>query len=80
MAVDGRNRHYRWAEIRREHFEQTARGCRLPDASALIDELIARTPHAIAEVADDLPANFPVDLASTICDGLKQAADTLGHR
>ena len=80
MAVDGRNRHYRWAEIRREHFEQTARGCRLPDASALIDELIARTPHAIAGVADDLPANFPVDLASTICDGLKQAADTLGHR
>ena len=79
MAVDGRNRHYRWAEIRREHFEQMAQDCRLPDAPALIDELIARTPHAIAEVADDLPANFPADLASTICDGLKQAADTLGH-
>ena len=37
------------------------------------------TSASIAEVADDLPANFPVDLASTICDGLKQAADTLGH-
>ena len=77
MAIDGKNRHYKWAEIRREHFEQTALDCRLPDAPALIDELVARTPQAIAEVADDLPANFPEDLASTIFEGLKQAADTL---
>ncbi len=79
MAVNGKNRHYKWAEIRREHLEHTAQECRLPDAPALIDELVARTPHAIAAVADDLPANFPADLASTIFDGLKQAADTLGH-
>jgi serine/threonine-protein kinase HipA len=44
MAIDGKNRHYKWAEIRREHFEQTAQACRLPDAPALIDELVARTP------------------------------------
>ncbi len=79
MAVDGKNRHYKWAEIRREHFEHTAQGCRLPDAPALIDELVARTPHAIVEVANELPANFPADLANTIFDGLKQAAVTLGH-
>lgn len=79
MAVDGRNRHYKWAEIRREHFEQTAQGCRLPDAPALIDELVAATPQAIAEVADDLPANFPEDLAGAVFDGLKQAAEKLGH-
>lgn len=77
MAIDGKNRHYQWADIRREHFEQTALDCRLPDAPALIDELVARTPQAIAEVADDLPASFPEDLASTIFEGLKQAADTL---
>jgi serine/threonine-protein kinase HipA len=80
MAIEGKNRHYKWAEIRREHFEQTAQACRLPDAPALIDELVARTPPAIAEAADDLPADFPDDLASTIFEGLKQAADKLGHR
>lgn len=80
MAVDGKNRHYKWSEIRRGHFEQTAQGCRLPDAPALIDALLARTPRAIAEVADDLPASFPEDLASAIFGGLKQAADTLGKR
>lgn len=54
MAIDGKNRHYKWAEIRREHFEQTALNCRLPDAPALIDELVTQTLQAIAEVADDL--------------------------
>lgn len=79
MAVDGKNRHYKWAEIRREHFEQTARGCRLPDAPALIDELLAATPLAIAMAADSLPADFPADLAGAVFDGLKQAAEKLGH-
>lgn len=80
MAVDGKNRHYKWAEIRREHFEQTALGCRLPDAPALIDELITATPPAIAQVADKLPADFPADLAGAVFDGLRQAADKLGWR
>ena len=79
MAVDGKNRHYKWAEIRREHFEQTAQRCRLPDAPALIDELVGRTPQAIAKVTDSLPANFPADLADAIFEGLKQASEKLGH-
>lgn len=77
MAVDGKNRHYKWAEIRRAHFEQMAQSCRLPDAPALIDELVAATPPAIAEVADNLPANFPEDLAGAVFDGLTQAAEAL---
>lgn len=80
MAIDGRNRHYKWAEIRREHFEQTAQDCRLPDAPALIDELVAATPSAIAQAAGDLPGGFPEGLASAIFDGLVQAAEKLGHR
>ncbi len=80
MAVDGRNRHYKWAEIRREHFEQTAQACRLPDAPALIDELVTATPQAIAQAADDLPGGFSEDLAGAVFDGLMQAAEKLGKR
>ncbi len=52
-------RHCTWAEIRCEHFEHPAQDCRLPDAPALIDELVAATPQAITEVADSLLAGFP---------------------
>ncbi len=79
MAIDGKNRHYKWSEIHRNHFEQTAQRCHLPDAPALIDELVARTPQAIAEVAAKLPTNFPDDLAKSIFNGLSQAANALGN-
>ena len=78
MAVDGKNRHYKWPEIRRDHFEQTAKRCHLPDAPALIDELITRTPKAIAEVAAKLPFDFPEALAKSIFDGIYRAANALG--
>ena len=80
MAIDGKNRHYKWSEIRRDHFEQTALRCHLPDAPALIDELVARTPLAITEAATKLPANFPEDLANFVFDGLSEAANVLGRR
>ena len=77
MAIDGKNRHYKWSEIRREHFEQTAQRCHLPDATALIDALVSRTPQAIAEVAANLPTNFPEDMAQSIFNGLSLAATNL---
>lgn len=59
MAVWRKNRHYRWGEMRRAHFEATAADCKLADAGALIDELIARTPQAIEAVQGALPKAFP---------------------
>ncbi|MDP3440416.1 MAG: hypothetical protein U0989_04365 [Azonexus sp.] len=59
MAIDGKNRHYKWSEIRRNHFEQTAQHCHLPDAPALIDELVARTPQAIADGGYQTTCEFP---------------------
>ena len=79
MAIDGKNRHYKWSEIRRDHFELTAQRCHLPDVPVLIDDLVARTPQAIAEVAANLPTNFPEDLAQSIFNGLSQAATALGR-
>lgn len=77
MAVWRQNRHYRWAEIRREHFEQSAADCKLPGAADIIDALIERTPGAIAAVSGALPKDFPAAVAEPIFAGLEQAAKAL---
>lgn len=77
MTVWRKNRHYRWSEIRRAHFEATAADCKLADAGALIDELIARTPRAIETVQGALPKGFPATVAAPIFAGLRAAATAL---
>ena len=81
MAVWGSNRHYKWREIRRSHFEQTARQCGLgrwiPD---LIEDLVERTPGVIQRVSGDLPHGFPDAVSSPILDGLASAARRLKQR
>jgi len=77
MAVWGKNRHYKWAEIRRAHLEHTAADCKVPNYSSIIDELIARTPAAIAQVIGALPRHFPAAVAEPIFAGLKEAAASL---
>lgn len=79
MAVWGKNRHYRWSEIRREHFLKTASDCKLPDAAMIIDGLIEAAPGAIDKVARRLPAKFPLQVADPIFDGLRQAAKMLSR-
>jgi len=77
MAVWGKNRHYRWSEIRREHFLKTASDCKLPDAAMIVDGLIEAAARAIDKVARRLPAKFPMQVADPIFDGLRQAAKML---
>ena len=80
MAVWGANRHYQWREIRRPHFEQTARDCGLGHSvRELIDELVERTPEVIRQVSAALPAGFPDAVSSPILKGLEQAARQLGR-
>lgn len=81
MAVWGDNRHYKWREIRRSHFERTAKDCGLgSSAQALIDELIERTPKVIEQVRATIPADYPEAVAASILDGLAQAAQRLKQR
>ncbi len=80
MAVWGANRHYRWAEIRRTHFEYTAHACHVPGAAHLIDELVARTPAALAQVMSTLPARFPAAIAEPIFAGVRRAAKALAAK
>ena len=79
MAVWGNSRHYRWKEIRREHFEKTAIDCGLGGVAApIIDELAARTADVIEQLAARLPRGFPDSVAGPIFTGLSAAARRLG--
>ena len=81
MAVWGRNRHYRWREIRRSHFEHTGAACGLGHAvRALLDELIESTPGVIERVAAALPPGFPEAVSGPILGGLADAARRLKQR
>lgn len=78
MAVWGKHRHYKRQEIRRSHFEHTAAACGLGScASRLIDELVERTPEAIAQVSSRLPSGFPESVSTPILEGLAKAAAAL---
>lgn len=78
MALRGKNKHYRLDEIRREHFNTTARACGFgPDMNGLLDETIEATPRVIAQVGNELPKDFPIHLFEAVTEGLERAARML---
>ncbi|WP_306846760.1 type II toxin-antitoxin system HipA family toxin [Luteibacter jiangsuensis] len=79
MALLGKNRHYEMHGIQRRHFNSTAQEVGFGStAEPIIEELLARTPAAIAEVQADLPRDFSPRVAESILGGLEQAATALG--
>lgn len=78
MALSGKNRHYHMHTIMRRHFNSTARRLGYgEDAEALIQELVARTPAAIAQVQAELPPGFSQQVADKVLGGLQRAAQAL---
>lgn len=78
MALSGKNRHYHMHTIVRRHFNSTARKLGYgEDAEALIQELVARTPAAIAQVQAELPPGFSPQVADEVLGGLLRAAQAL---
>ena len=79
MALLGKNRHYKMQGVRRSHFNSTARKVGYAaTAEPIIEEILARTAAAIAEVQADLPQGFSPRVLDAILGGLEQAARTLG--
>ena len=80
MAVTGQNRHYEWNRILRRHWISTARLCGIAQdvVQTMIDELIANTPAAIAQVTAALPPTFPAQVADAVFAGMRTAATRLG--
>jgi serine/threonine-protein kinase HipA len=72
MAVVGSNRHYRWQEIHRRHWIETAKKCRFPESEAIavLDDCVSSTERIVDEVANSLPEGFPERVAKPILDGL----------
>ncbi|NYF20977.1 serine/threonine-protein kinase HipA [Xanthomonas sp. JAI131] len=78
MALLGKNKHYAMYSIQRRHFSSTAQRVGYAStAEPLIEEILARTPGAIAEVRADLPQDFSPRVADAILGGLEQAAAAL---
>jgi serine/threonine-protein kinase HipA len=74
MALLGTNKHYRVAEMDRRRFNVTAQRCGLgSDMEAIIADVIAKTPSAIATVEAELPAAFPAKVFDAVTGGLKKA-------
>jgi serine/threonine-protein kinase HipA len=78
MALLGKNKHYRFADVQRRHFNATAARCFLrTDAEDVIERVLARTTAAIEAVAARLPAGFPQRVAETIFKGIERSAKQL---
>ena len=78
MAVSGTNRHYRWAQITRRHWTETAKRCGLgADIDTMLGELIEQTPAVVSRVTSELPTDFPTNVSDPILRGLERAAETL---
>jgi len=78
MAVSGKNRHYELATIMRRHFNATAAKCGWgADAEDIVAELLARVEPAIGAVGQQLPADFPQDVAEAIFMGVRRQAQRL---
>lgn len=78
MALLGKNKHYQMASIQRRHFNSTAKQVGWgPDAEAIMEDLIAKTPQAMASVQRDLPPGFSQVVLDRILGGLEQAVAQL---
>ena len=79
MSFRGKNKHYRWREVRVDHIRATAERCRVPAAvlADWIGSVITRVSPAIATVRRSLPKTFPKDVSEPIFEGMAQTAARL---
>lgn len=79
MPVQGKNRHYRWNEMRARHWLETAKRCGFGEMKAIIEDLIARTPAVIGQVRELIPPAFPVNIANSILQGISARAEQISE-
>ncbi len=77
MAVNGKNRHYRWKEIHARHWIETAKRNGFANMKNVIADVVARTPEVIQQVHRSLPNGFPALIADSILEGIQACAKQL---
>ena len=78
MAVSGKNRHYKWAQIMPRHWIATAEKCGLgANVRDVLENLSSQAPKVVSTVESRLPEGFPDDVSIPIFEGLLKAAERL---
>ncbi|HWQ92847.1 MAG TPA: HipA domain-containing protein, partial [Clostridia bacterium] len=77
MTVRGKNRHYRWKEIRTRHWLETAKRCGFGEMKPILEEVVARTPEVVEQVGRMVPPGFPAPMAEAIFGGINARAEQL---
>jgi serine/threonine-protein kinase HipA len=73
MALKGKNTHYRWYELKRTHFIDTAKkvGYSPQKANIMLDEMLAHVDTVIKTVSNKIPPRFPEKIAISIFQGIR---------
>ncbi|MGA7437821.1 MAG: type II toxin-antitoxin system HipA family toxin [Luteibacter sp.] len=79
MAAIGSNRHYLWKRILPRHWLSTAHACGLGEerARSIIHDLVAMTDHALNDVSQSIPKDFPRQVHEPIMEGVRTASRLL---
>ena len=77
MALRGAKKHYRVDEIRRRHFDATARVCGVAGMDSIVEEIVANTAKVIDEVGNGLPRGFPEGVFAAVTEGLRRSGELL---
>lgn len=79
MAVRGSSNYYKLDRIQRRHWIKHANTCGLSKAEAdhIVQDLLDTAPKVLDQLAAQLPANFPADLADAIFNGIRRQRDRL---
>jgi len=72
MSVRGKTAHYKLSEIQYRHWETLAKRSTVDGAWDAMVGMTHRLDAALTEVEQRLPADFPVELANAVFQGVRQ--------
>jgi len=75
MAVRGKTAHYKLSEIQYRHWQALAKRSAVDGAWDAMLDMTQRLDAALAAVEQRLPADFPMELARTVFQGVRQHLD-----
>ena len=79
MGLWGKNKHYLWRNMQKQHLLTTGISCGLSESVCveIIDDMIGKTPDIIVRVSGQLPKGFPARVADAIFEGVRLKAKVL---